>query len=198
MSEPVRASEPDEPSAPGAVTAGEPALEDVTISELKRRAMEQAEAESAVAAVMRREDQKAAAQAAKENKVVRAVPLRLMLLLALLLFNLYMWLGRPGFLEYRTPATPPLDYYEGSWKVSVWLQRQRIEEYRKVHGHVPASARQAGPPIHGVDYMPLEQKQYVLSAGAGQHAVVYHSTDSIGVFLGKSLLQMGLIVGGAR
>jgi hypothetical protein len=198
MSEPARASEPGEPNAPGAAGAEAPAVRDVTISELKRRAIEQAEAEAAVAAVMRREDQKAVARAAMDGRVVRPKPYRALLLLSLLLLNAYMWFGRPGFLDYHTPPTPPLDYYESSWRVSVWLQRQRIEEYRKEHGHVPASARQAGPPVHGVDYKPLEEKQYVLSAGAGQHAVVYHSTDSIGVFVGRSLMQMGLIAGAVR
>lgn len=188
MSDPLRAHAPD------------PELESgLSSAETRARDRERAEAEAAVAEVMQGEEKKAARRAVMEAaRAPRPRNWQAAALALLLSFNLYIWFGHPAWLEYHTPTLPSVDYYEGSWKIAVWLQRQRIEEYRRTHDAVPATARQAGPPVRGVDYAPLEQKKYLLTAGQGRRMVVYHSTDSIRVFLGRSLVTMGLITGGVR
>ena len=65
-------------------------------------------------------------------------------------------------------------------------------------GHLPATAQQAGQPVAGVKYLPLEEKKYELAAGAGEKQFVYRSTDSLSVLMGRTLLQMGLVTGGLR
>ena len=197
MSESPRSPEVQAPPPSPAPERADPAGS-TTASELAMRAREQAEAEAAVGDVMRREDEKAAKREAREHQVHRPPPLKGLLLLTLLLLNLYVWLGNPEWLRFRQPELPSIDYYEASWKMAVYLQRQRIEEYRHEKGHIPASAQQAGQPVTGVRYTPIEQKDYQLAAGAGEKQVVYHSTDSLSVVMGHTLLQMGLIAGGLR
>ena len=209
MSEPLRAHEPED-AAPHASHPGEELPtgaagdaassdpDDLTIEELRVRAREAAEAEYLVGAVMQREEEKAARRARQENRVRHTSPVRRLMLLALVVFNAYIWMSTPTWLEYRTPKTPPLSYYEGSWKIAVYMQRQRVEEFRREKGRLPAAAKQAGVPVKGVKYTPLQKDVYELRAGNYVKQIVYRSTDSLSVFFGRSLIQMGLIVGGAR
>jgi hypothetical protein len=169
-----------------------------THSELLQRAREQAEAEAAVHDVMRRETEKAAKRVALEQPRPSAPPLRALLLTTLLLFNGYVWFGHPAWLKFREPEMPAPSYYASSWKIAVFLQRQRIEEYRHRKGHIPASAQQAGQPVTGVQYTPIQQQDYKLAAGTGQKQVVYLSSDSLSVLMGRTLFQMGLVAGGMR
>jgi len=201
MSEPLRAPEPDETdphAGSGDATFAHEASDDVTLAELAQRAREQAEALAAVGAVMEREESKAAAIAAKAKLKRREAPLKLILLTSLIALNFYAWIGNPPWLQPHVPPMPDVDYYAASWKLAVYLQRQRIEEYRITKGHLPAVAAQAGPPVKGVQYVPLQTKDYELSAGDGAKRFVYHSTDSLSVFVGRAFIQMSLIAGGAR
>ncbi|MBI5168008.1 MAG: hypothetical protein HZA61_00830 [Candidatus Eisenbacteria bacterium] len=212
MSEPLRAHDPQdaEASYPRAFPsedellaeiagASEPEIaDDLSVEELRQRAREAAEAEYAVAAVMQREEEKAVKRAKQESRVRRSSPVRMLMAAALVLFNVYLWMGSPQWLEYRTPAIPPVTYYESSYKIAVYLQRQRVEEFRRERGRLPQVARQAGTPVKGVKYTPLTSDVYELRAGNIVKQVRYVSTDSIAVFLGRTLLQIGLVAGGAR
>ena len=197
MSEPLRARDSDAPMPPGAGhVAAHP--DDVPLSGLSRRALEQAEAENAVEAVMAREAERARVREAAERRVHAVPRLQLALLLSLACFNAYVWLGNPSWLRFNIPAGPLYQYYEGSWKVAVYLQRERIEEYRRTHGHVPATAQAAGPAVRGVSYTPLAARDYVLAAGSGARRFVYDSKDSMSVMMGRTLVQMGLVTGALR
>lgn len=194
MNSSLRAPDPDESPSPSARPA-----DHVSLSELRVRALEQVEAEAAVAAVMRREVTKAERLAAAEGRSRRKPKrARVALLAALLLFNGYLWVGNPEWLAWHEPPAPSIDYYQNSYKISVYLQRQRIEEYRKSKQELPAVARQAGPAVRGVQYTPLSKDRYELVAGRGPLAVVYSSSDSIAVFMGRALMQMGLYASGVR
>jgi hypothetical protein len=220
MSEPLRAPDPDEAppaKAPAAPGAGPPAhsgtseltshkasskfkeLDDLSVEELRARAREHSEAEAAVAAVMRRVELKAEKLAEAEGRRrPKPKPIRLMLLGSLLGFNLYLWMGQPQWLKWHEPPAPSIDFYASSYKIAVYLQRQRIEEYRKQKKVLPAAAKQAGPPVRGVRYSPLASDRYMLEAGKGMRMIVYTSTDSIAVFMGRTLIQMGMLTKGIR
>ena len=197
MSEPLRAYEPEEPvpSSDASEGAGE---RDLTLSELVQRAREHAEAEAAVGAVMRREEEKEAKRAEQEHRRTHTPPVKLILFVTLVAFNAYLWFANPEWLRYNEPQAPSIDYYQSSWKIAVYLQRQRIEEYRQVKGHIPATAQQAGQPVRGVQYTPIEMKDYQLAAGAGPKQIVYQSNDSLSVMMGRTLVMMGLVAGGVR
>lgn len=197
MSAPLRAPGP-EPSPPSAVPGHEDVAGDLTLAELVQRAREHAEAEAAVGAVMRREDEKAAKRDALEHRKQHTPPLKAILFVSLVFFNLYLWVGNPGWLTYNQPSGLSIDYYQSSWELAVYLQRQRIEEFRQLKGHLPVTAQQAGPAVHGVQYTPIQQKTYELTAGDGAKKIIYHSTDSLSALMGRSLFQMGLIAGGVR
>ncbi len=209
MSEPQRASEPDDVESTAFPSEDELLAQisgvsepedpgDLTVEELRQRAREAAEAEYAVAAVMEREEQKAVARAKQESHRKHASPVRRLMLAALMLFNAYLWMASPQWLEYRTPPVPPVSYYEASYKVAIYMQRQRVEEFRAQKGRLPIAAKQAGVPVKGVDYRPLDRNVYELRAGNIVKKIRYVSTDSIGVFLGRTLVQMGLVATGGR
>jgi hypothetical protein len=166
---------------------------------LRARASEQAEAEAAVEAVMRREVVKAEKLAAAEgHRRRKPIPVPVLLLLVLLALNTYLWAGNPGWLTWQEPPAPSIDFYGASYKIAVYLQRQRIEEYRQTRKRLPVVAKQAGLPVHGVSYTPLPNNRYRLAAGRGAQRVVYTSTDSLAVFLGRTLIQQGLLSKGVR
>jgi hypothetical protein len=201
MSEPLRAPDPGEAPHPHVDTpeltshhaaARFAASDDVSLAELRLRAREQAEAAAAVDAVMRREAVKAVKLAEAEGRQrAKPKPIRLVLLATLLLFNAYLWAGNPQWLTWHEPPAPSIDYYQNSYKMAVYLQRQRIEEYRKTKKKLPAAARQAGPPVRGVTYTPLAPDVYMLQAGKGIRMIVYSSRDSIAVFMGRTLEKLG-------
>ncbi len=184
--------------APDGPPEGTPAPDGFETLDQRQRALERAEAEAAVADVLKREELKVARLAARERARPSAPSLRQWLLLALLLFNAYVWFGKPKWLEFNLPPPPTYDYYVNGWKVAVYLQRNRIEEYRSTTGHVPSSVQQAGPPVHGVEYTPRTSDTYELQAGNGPKRVVYTSSDSVAMLVGRSLLQATLSVGGVR
>ncbi len=195
MSSPQRAHGPG--ASPGGPARGD-FTENVSLAELTRRSREQAEAEAAVGDVMRQEVAKAAQRSALDVRKRGGPPLRVLLLLSLLAFNLYLWLGDPQWLHYNLPVQPSADYYAESWRTLVYLQRERIEQYRAAKGHLPATAQQAGQPVRGVEYTPVQRTDYQLAVGSGGNQVVFHSTDSLSVWMGRTLLQMGLVAGGVR
>jgi len=177
----------------------EPSSGDVK-SDLAARAREQAEAQAAVADVMRRVEERAAtAERALHHERREGSKLKGMLLLTLLAFNLYAWFGNPEWLRFKEPRVPTVEYYEASWKLAVYLERQRIEEYRREKGAIPVTAQQAGPVVKGVRYTPnLTDRKYLLAAGSGAKQFVYSSTDSLSALVGRALLQVGTLTGGAR
>lgn len=170
------------------------------MDDLAARAREQAEAQAAVSDVMRRVEERAAiAERALHQERREGSKLKVMLLLTLLAFNLYAWFGNPEWLHFKEPRVPSVEYYEASWKLAVYLQRQRIEEYRKEKGAIPVTAQQAGPVVRGVRYTPnLIDSRYQLAAGQGTKQFVYSSTDSLSALVGRALIQVGALTGGAR
>jgi prepilin-type N-terminal cleavage/methylation domain-containing protein len=101
------------------------------MDDLAARAREQAEAQAAVSDVMRRVEERAAiAERALHQERREGSKLKVMLLLTLLAFNLYAWFGNPEWLHFKEPRVPSVEYYEASWKLAVYLQRQRIWDGR--------------------------------------------------------------------
>lgn len=182
------------PSAPGRASFAAAPAADENVA----RAREQAEAEAAVLAVMQRVREKAEAAEHARPLVERRFKLKGLLLLALVVFNLYAWFGNPEWLRFREPMAPSVDYYQASWEMAVYLQRERIEEYRHTRGYVPKQAKQAGPVVKGVRYTPIREQWYDLSAGDGPNRFVFHSTDSLSVLVRRALVQVGLFAGGVR
>jgi hypothetical protein len=197
MSQPERADR----SAPPPNGPGESGVrDDLAREELELRAREQAEAAAAVQAVMRNEELKAerVAKQARTERRPRRSPLKLLLLGMLLVINAEFWMRPPQWLRFNPPPAPTYAYYRDSWKVAVALERDRVEQYHRLHGALPDSLVQAGQPVRGVDYLLLPSRTYLLSAGQGAGRILYDSRDSLNALLGRSLIQMGLVAGGAR
>lgn len=192
------------PTGDGMVSRSTPARADRAagrahgMAELEARAVERAEAEAAVGAVMTRVAEKAAkAEAQAVRGLSRPKPLKLILLASLAVLNLILWLTDPQWLHFKEPQAPAMQYYQDSWKMAAYLQAQRIEEYRKEKQQLPAKADDVHFPVHGVDYLRVTQDQYQLAAGVGNGRVVYDSRIPLSEWLGRSIIRLGMLTNGA-
>jgi hypothetical protein len=159
------------------------------------------EAEAAVLELMASEADKAERRADAERRRLgrRPAPLRAALLLALLAGNAYLWFGKPSWLTFKGPPAPPLEFYADSWRTAVYLQGQRIDEYRRAKGRAPERASEAGRPVRGVEYARLGDREYQLAAGRGEQRVVFHSaSDTLAAMVGRSMMRLGLYTAGVR
>jgi hypothetical protein len=169
----------------------------IAIEALQARARERAEAEAAVGEVMTNVAKKAAQVVEQQQRRhAKPKPLKLILLGSMVLLNLYLWLGNPEWLRFKEPAAPALEYYQDSWKMAAYLQAQRIEEYRKEEAKLPAKVDQVRHPVHGVDYVKLDDQRYQLAAGVGRNRVIYDSNQPINEWVGRSIIRLGLLTNG--
>lgn len=147
---------------------------------LRERTREQAEAEAAVGEVMTHVAVKAAQVAQKQERShARPKPLKVLLLLALAAVNLYLWLGDPQWLRFKGPPAPTYRYYQDGWKMAASMQTQRVEEARRAQAKLPAHGEPVRNPVR-----------------TGPARVVSDSRETMYVWVGKTLLRLGLLTHG--
>lgn len=83
----------------------------------------------------------------------------------------WLWLVRPAVV-FGPDVPPPLsaEAAEARARVALYLERSRIEDYRRSHGRLPASLADAGPVEVGVRYRQTEGG-FLLEATAGGTAL---------------------------
>ncbi len=164
---------------------------------LQARTREQAEAEAAVGAVMTHVAAKAAEVVKKRERTgERPKPHKALILLGLTALNLHLWLANPEWLHFKAPPVPTYQYYQDGWKMAAYMQAQRVEEFRKAQAKLPARLEQVRNPVRGVDYRRVSDDRYELTAGTGRARVVYDSRVPLHVWVGKSLIRLGLLTHG--
>ena len=139
-----------------------------------------------------------AAQVVKQQERARErpKPLKALMLLSLTALNLYVWLADPEWLHFKGPPVPTYQYYQDGWKMAAYMQAQRVEEFRKAQAKLPARVEQVRSPVRGVDYRRVSDEQYELTAGTGPARVVYDSREPLHIWVGKSLIRLGLLTNG--
>lgn len=118
-----------------------------------------------LAAVMRHQEERAAAAEATRERRGRRTRTRRAVLAIAWMGVAYVWLGSPSWLQVPEPAPRTLAAEATGLRLSVFLQSQRVEAYRRSSGRLPFILQEAGPPLPGVRYRRLDSRSYVLEGG---------------------------------
>ncbi|MFC1791643.1 hypothetical protein ACFL0I_04160 [Gemmatimonadota bacterium] len=100
-------------------------------------------------------------------------------------FAVYVWFGSPGWLEPDPIPLTPVAVEESTVRAVIFLQAQKIEDYRERYGRLPAFLEEAGPGIHGVRYRRLDGQTYRIHGQGDRVGLSYTSGEPLAEFLGS-------------
>ena len=144
------------------------------------RRLERAEA---LAAVMRREAEKAIAQRQARPKRFTMGPGFLFVVAGL---NAYVWFGAPAWLHPAPPPPIPMEQLDSSLRLTMYVQSQRIEAFRIENGRLPTTLEEAGSPLAGMEYTILSDTIYEIQGVGDDIQLTLQSTDSMALFMGDA------------
>ena len=174
MSDSIDANLPAEPS-------------DVEVSQASER-------DSALAAVLRDQTEKAEVEAhARKVRVRRQRPVlpHLTLIIATAV-SLWIWSWPPDVLRIAPPDPPAVEEEESTLRLVMYFQVQKIEQYLLDTGGVPLALDEAGPVFEGMEYVRLTSSDYRIFGRTGRVTLSYSSVDPLDIFVGAgaSVLDM--------
>ncbi len=96
----------------------------------------------------------------------------------------YAWLARPAWLFQRevAAAVTPAEA-EATMRFGMYLELERVFDYRAAHGRLPGSLGDAGDVEEGVDYMRTGDTTFVLTGQLPGRTMRLESTESREEFL---------------
>lgn len=94
-------------------------------------------------------------------------------------FAVYLLIAPPAWIIVDPIEGPPEAERVEGMRRAIFLQAQRIEQYRIENGELPLSLEDAGSPIPGVEYTVQGPALYTLVGAVGDETVTYDSTQSI-------------------
>jgi len=104
---------------------------------------------------------------------------------------LYIWLGRPAWLFTPERATRVVDA-EASLRFAIYLQRERVVQFYRGNGHLPANLDQTVLVEKGLSYQPLQDSVFVLRGREAGLALGYRSNQPIHAFMGDTFQRLGI------
>ncbi len=152
---------------------------------------DQDELRDAVRGVMESKRQEAterkAASAAAKKREDRQLPM-VLLLAALAGILAWAWIARPAAIFGGPPAPIVLspDRAEAQARYALFLERARVDAYRRAHGRNPERLADAGPVEDGVTYT-ISEQGFVLERTANGKVLRLDHATSPNSFLGGSL-----------
>ena len=140
--------------------------------------------EAALAAVKAREDDAVNRPRPKQRTRIPFLTILLLVALtaALLLLLRPVWLVGPEAPSSETPAVSA-----ASLRLTLLRERDRVFDYSRRNGHLPANLGEAGIQAVNVSFRSTGPDRFVLSGVAGDSLITLHSTDTMSVFLGNTL-----------
>ncbi len=146
------------------------------------------EAADAVAAVLKHaaEHDKAAREKPKAKKQPKWM---LPLGVNLAVFAVYLLIAPPEWVTVHPIEGPPPQQQEQSLRLAMYLQAQRIEDYRLRHDALPERLEDAGSAVPGVQYH-RQGRTYQLVGTSGEAALVYDSSESLADFVGTAVNRL--------
>jgi len=139
--------------------------------------------EAALAAV---KDREAATRRPHPRPRTRVRWMTILLLIALLAAILLLirpvWLVGPD-----APPREPEPIVAASFRLTLLRERQRVFDYTRQHGHLPATLVEAGSARNDIRFQATGADGFLLSGRAGDSLITLRSSDSMGAFLGESL-----------
>jgi hypothetical protein len=162
------------------------------------------ERDSALAAVLRHETEKAEVEAlARKIRVRRqGIGIRHLALVIATAVSLWIWSWPPDVLRIASPGPPPMEEEESTLRLVMYFQAQKIEQYRVDTGSVPIRLDDAGPAFRGMEYIRLTNRDYRILGRTRAYdrdgrpviiALSYSSVQPLDVFVGDgaSVLNLG-------
>ncbi len=96
----------------------------------------------------------------------------------------YAWLARPAWLfPQELAAVPTPAEAEATMRFGMYLELERVFDYRAAHGRLPGALGEAGDVEEGVDYMRTGDTTFVLTGQLSGRTLRLESTDSREEFL---------------
>jgi hypothetical protein len=147
--------------------------------------------EAAVAAVKSREEVNAerarAARSPKRRRRFRVALVLIGLAGGVLLLLQPTWLTGPK----TVPQEPP-GIAAASLRLALLRERQRVTEFARAKGHLPATLHEIGEPNPEIHFDPVAfpQGAFRLWGRTGDSLITLRSSDSLATFLGRSLLAI--------
>ncbi|MDZ4674416.1 MAG: hypothetical protein SGI84_08175 [Gemmatimonadota bacterium] len=108
-----------------------------------------------------------------------------MTLIALL--GTYVSVIRPEWIFTATPVAESPHLLEASLRLALVRERQRVEEFTKRNGRLPATLAEAGGTLTGAHLTAGAGRSFMVSAPMGAGVIELHSTDPLEAFLGNSI-----------
>lgn len=113
------------------------------------------------------------------------------LAVALSVFMTYLWFGNPSWLPRFGEPDPPREFQDASVRFAMYLQAQRIEQFRLRTGRLPRNLEEAGPIVELLHYERDGSGGFRLVTNYGGAHLVLKSSDPVESFLGD-LEPLGL------
>ena len=118
---------------------------------------------------------------------------RVIALVVLTVTALYLWIASPAWLAPPPPPPVPVERIEAGLRLAVYLQAQRVRDFRAERGRLPAVLEEAGEPLAGLRYERIDARTYRIRAFAPGGSMLYVSTDSLPAFVGDADRRLGLV-----
>ncbi|MGH7670127.1 MAG: hypothetical protein ACRENQ_11610 [Gemmatimonadaceae bacterium] len=107
--------------------------------------------------------------------------------LLLFAFTIYSYAARPAWIwGPAVDSTQVLATHDADMRFAMFLLAQRIFEYRREFGAVPATLADVGDRIDSVQYVPLSDTSFSLRYESRRPIILY-STESMNAFLGNAV-----------
>lgn len=104
----------------------------------------------------------------------------------ILAFAGYVWLGNPSWVQVEQPPGPSVEEQEAALRLSMYIQAQQIENYRRQNDRIPSSLSEVGPPLPGMHFQRMGRGAYRLTGINNSITLVYTSSQSLAEFVGDS------------
>lgn len=107
------------------------------------------------------------------------------LVAVLLMMMAWLWLLPPSFLRVDPPLPQSIEQEEAALRFAMYVQAQRIKEYREETGRYPTRLEEAGPPLPAMRYDLLTDDLYQLSGVTDRMRLTYQSDLPLREFVGS-------------
>ncbi|PYP39782.1 MAG: hypothetical protein DMD43_10065 [Gemmatimonadetes bacterium] len=134
------------------------------------------------------DDRAAKDAAARLARTARSHPGRLGLLAAVAVAGALILILRPAWLAgpKGLPPEPPA-IAVATVRLTLLRERERVLEFQRHHGRLPATLAEAGSPQSEIAYTPRHDARFSLAVEVGDSLIVLQSSDSVKAFLGGSI-----------
>jgi len=106
---------------------------------------------------------------------------------ALTAVAVWLWVAPPAFLAVPEAAPPSYERIEAGLRLAVWLNADKVEQFRIENGRLPDALREVGDAHPGVYYTRVNANFYRMQAAAGDTRILHESDDEITVKVRNAL-----------